>query len=68
MRLLWGLIFAAVPAWAQSSPIPPAAPRDPTPKHVTFTLESRVLGEPRVINVYTPRGYDSLTGSSFPVV
>lgn len=68
MRLLWGLIFAAVPVWAQSSPGTPAAPRDPTPRHVTFRLESRVLGEPRVINVYTPPGYDSLAGVSFPVV
>ena len=68
MRLLWGLIFVAVPAWAQSSPGTPAAPRDPTPRHVTFTLESRVLGEPRVINVYTPPGYDSLAGVSFPIV
>ncbi|HSE53857.1 MAG TPA: alpha/beta hydrolase-fold protein [Gemmatimonadales bacterium] len=69
MRLLWGLVFAAVPAWAQSAPGTPAAPlRDPTPRHVTFTLESRALGEPRVINVYTPPGYVSLAGTSFPVV
>jgi predicted alpha/beta superfamily hydrolase len=67
VRLLWSLVFAAVPAWAQSAPGTPA-PRDPTPKHVTFTLESRALGEPRVINVYTPPGYDSLAGTSFPVV
>ena len=68
MRLLWGLIVAAAPAWAQSSPGTSAVPGDPTPRHVTFTLESRVLGEPRVINVYTPPGYDSPVGSSFPVV
>jgi len=69
VRLLWGLAFLATPAWAQSPPATPAAPpKDPTPRHVTFTLESRVLGEPRVINVYTPPGYDSLAGSSFPVV
>jgi predicted alpha/beta superfamily hydrolase len=69
VRLLWGLAFAAMPAWAQSPALTPGAPpKDPTPRHVTITLESRVLGEPRVINIYTPPGYDSLAGPSLPVV
>lgn len=68
MRLLWGLALVAMPASAQSPAVTPAPPRDPTPRHVSFTLESRVLGERRVINVYTPPGYDSLAGASFPVV
>lgn len=69
MRLLWGLAFVALPARAQSPAATPAAPpRDPTPRHVTFTIESRTLGERRLINVYTPPGYDSLAGTSLPVV
>lgn len=69
MRLLWGLALVAIPASAQSpAAIPAAPPSDPVPRHVTFTIESRVLGEPRVINVYTPPGYDSLAGASLPVV
>ncbi|HJR33865.1 MAG TPA: alpha/beta hydrolase-fold protein [Gemmatimonadales bacterium] len=69
MRLPWGLAFVALPAWAQSPALtPPAPPRDPMPRHVAFIIESRAVGEPRVINVYTPPGYDSLTSTSFPVV
>lgn len=69
MRLLWGLAVVAMPAWAQRPAVTPAAPpKDPTPRHVTFTIESRALGELRVINVYTPPRYDSLAGTSFPVV
>ena len=69
MRLLWGLAIVAMPAWAQSPVVTPAAPpKDPTPRHVTLTIESRALGEPRVINVHTPPGYDSLMSTSFPVV
>ena len=69
MRLLWGLAFVALPALAQSPASTPAAPPgDPTPRHVTFTIESRALRELRVINVYTPPGYDSLTSTSLPVV
>ena len=68
MRLRWGLAFVALPAWAQSPAVIPAPPRDPTPRHVTLTIKSGTLGERRVINVYTPPGYDSLTGNSLPVV
>ena len=65
VKLLWGLAFA-LPAWAQSPPAP--APRDPTPRHVTVMLESPTLGETRVVNIYTPPGYDRLGATSFPVV
>lgn len=65
MKLLWGLGFV-LPAWAQSPPVPP--PPDPTPRHVTVTLESRILGETRVVNIYTPPGYDSPGVTSYPVV
>ena len=69
MKLLWGLVWVALPAWAQSPRATPAAPPvDPIPRHVTLTVESRALRESRVINVYTPPGYDSAAGISFPVV
>ena len=69
MRLLWGLAVVALPVSAQTPADGPAArPRDQAPRHVSFTIESRELGEPRVINVYTPPGYDSLTELSLPVV
>jgi len=44
----------------------PAA--DATPRHVTFTLASRATNEPRVINVYTPPGYERERGTAYPVV
>lgn len=45
-----------------------AAVPDPVPPHQTFTINSTVLHEDRVINVYTPAGYDDSTSTSFPVL
>lgn len=42
-------------------------PRSPA-RQSTFTIESRVLAERRVINVYTPPGYETSARDSFPVV
>lgn len=41
-------------------------PADPIPPHDTFTIESKVLGEPRAVNVSLPVQYDGTT--KFPVV
>lgn len=42
-----------------------AQPQDPVPTHDTFTVESKILGETRTINIWTPSDYktgsDSLT-------
>ena len=38
------------------------------PGHQTFTIASEVLHEPRVINVYTPPGYDAQPEVKFPVL
>lgn len=61
-----GLALAG-PLSAQSSG-EPAAPGDPIPPHATFTVASAALGEARVINVYTPPGYDSAAGVAYPVL
>ena len=61
-----GLALAG-PRSAQSSG-EPAAPGDPIPPHATFTVASAALGEARVINVYTPPGYDSAAGVAYPVL
>lgn len=40
---------------------------DPVPVHESFTLDSKLLGEKRIINVWKPSEYSSST-SSFPVL
>ena len=46
---------AARPPSAAAPPVTPVP--DPVLPHRTFTLDSKVLGEPRLVNVYTPPGY-----------
>jgi len=41
---------------------------DPAPPHQAFTIRSAVLHEDRVINVYTPPGYDDSVSAVFPVL
>lgn len=43
-------------------------PADTTPPSTTFTLASRATGETRVINVYTPPGYDGAARRRYPVL
>ncbi len=40
---------------------------DPIPKHDTFKIESKKIGETRVINIWTPPTYES-NNESFPVL
>jgi predicted alpha/beta superfamily hydrolase len=42
-------------------------PADPIPQHDTFTIDSRHVGEKRVINVWVPKGYNS-SADSLPVM
>jgi predicted alpha/beta superfamily hydrolase len=44
-----------------------ASAADPVLPHQTFTIESKVLGETRRINVYTPPGYEK-ANSRYPVL
>lgn len=41
---------------------------DTLPPSATFTLDSRATGEPRVINVYTPPGYEASGRRRYPVL
>jgi hypothetical protein len=43
-------------------------PADPVPAHDTLTIVSQALGEPRLVNVHTPPGYDTLLATRFPVL
>jgi hypothetical protein len=43
-------------------------PTDTIHPALTFTLDSRATGEARVINVYTPPGYDSTGRRRYPVL
>ena len=42
-------------------------PNDPIPAHTTFTISSNILKEDRVINIWTPNGYDSMN-DALPVI
>jgi len=48
---------------AEASPAP-----EPVPPHQSFTLDSKILGETRRINVYTPPGQDAAEGARHPVL
>jgi predicted alpha/beta superfamily hydrolase len=63
--LLAGVLLGVV--GCATVPAPAPAP-EAMPAHVTFTLESRVLQEPRRINVYTPPGYEAATDTRYPVL
>ena len=61
LGLLLGLALRPCTALGQ-------APAEAIPKHVTFTIDSRVVAEPRIIHVYTPPGYAESPDTRFPVV
>ena len=44
------------------------APADPVPAHDTLTVVSKILGEQRPINVYTPRAYKASATTRLPVL
>ncbi len=41
-------------------------PPEPVLPHQMFTVDSKILGETRRINVYTPPGYDTEPGARYP--
>jgi len=58
----FALVIAA-PIEAQTAP-----PADPVPAHDTFPVVSKILGETRPINVYTPSAYRASTTAKLPVL
>jgi uncharacterized protein len=61
---LLALVFVSASLNAQDTP-----PReDSVPVHDTFAVASAVLGESRLINVHTPRGYQTSAAARFPVL
>ena len=58
----FALVIAA-PIEAQTAP-----PADPVPAHDTFTVVSKILGEKRPINVYTPSAYSAAAKAKLPVL
>ena len=62
-RAIAGLVLIAGFAPRARASTPP----DTIPKHETFTIASRELGEVRTINVYTPPGY-AAARRAFPVL
>jgi len=56
----------APPVAATQTALAPAP--DVVLPHQTFTIASKMLGESRVINVYTPPGYDEAAGARYPVL
>jgi uncharacterized protein len=62
--LLGAFILPVCPAWmtAQSHSV---ATVDGTRRH---TIQSRVLGETRIVDITTPRGYDANPSARYPVV
>jgi predicted alpha/beta superfamily hydrolase len=63
------LLLAANPLCAQGAASGAAAPpADAIPRHRTITIDSRAVGERRVINVYTPPEYETSPRAAFPVL
>jgi predicted alpha/beta superfamily hydrolase len=62
LSLMIAVLLLAAPLHAQS-----AVPVDPVPAHDTFTVRSRALSEPRLVNVHVPPGYAGAT-TRFPVL
>jgi len=63
LRPLFVLIALAAPLHAQAGAL-----GEIVPAHDTFTVQSRAVGEARLINVYTPKAYRASTTTRFPVL
>lgn len=64
-----GAVLACTASPPASVPSPP--PADPVPMHESFTVESRAIGEARLIHVYTPhsdRGAATASPTPLPVL
>lgn len=64
MKTIFSYVLLAILLISCGSATPPA---DPIPAHETLNIESKILGETRVINIWTPPDY-AKTGDSLPVL
>lgn len=65
MRFVYPVVFFILVTFTSCSNV--TQPSDPIPEHKTFTIQSKQVGENRVINVWTPEDYK--TGSdTLPVM
>ncbi|MEP7120734.1 MAG: alpha/beta hydrolase-fold protein [Byssovorax sp.] len=53
---------------APAAPIAPTAAPTAVLPHQTFLVDSKVMGEARRINLYTPPGYDAAPDTRYPVL
>jgi predicted alpha/beta superfamily hydrolase len=65
-HLIIAFLLTTAPLAAQTSSSDPAP--DPIPPHQGFTIDSKVLAERRLVNVYTPAGYETAPGVAYPVL
>lgn len=66
--LVLPVFLLAPPLAGQNPPAVNYAENDKPPVHQSFTINSTVLSEERVINVYSPPAYASSPDSAFPVL
>ncbi len=55
MKIVYPIVFFILVTFTSCSSV--SRPSDPIPQHETFTIQSKQVGEDRVINVWTPEDY-----------
>jgi predicted alpha/beta superfamily hydrolase len=64
MKLLYYVLLTGIMFLTNCSA---SQPNDPIPEHETFTIQSKQVGEERIINVWTPTNYKT-SSDSLPVM
>jgi predicted alpha/beta superfamily hydrolase len=66
--LRFGVLLSVAAILGCRAAIVPMPAPEPVLPHQTFTLDSKLLGEARRINLYTPPGYDNAADTRYPVL